>query len=66
MAVSRLFESEQESVKDTWSQDILFKNCFFIKVRQQLVKVPFEEILFLEVDKHYCTIAAGDKSSSSA
>lgn len=63
LAVSRLseHEPEQESVKDTWSQDILFKNCFFVKVRQQLVKVPFEEILFLEVDKHYCTIATGDK-----
>ncbi len=61
LAVSRLSDTESEDENNTWSQDILFKNCFFIKVRQQLVKVPFEEILFLEVDKHYCTIVTADK-----
>ncbi len=62
LAVSRLSDSEDEGTSKTWSQDILFKNCFFIKVRQQLIKVPFEEILFIEVEKHYSTITTGNKN----
>lgn len=60
LAVSRLSDIEREKEKP-WSQDILFKNCFFIKVRQQLVKVPFEEILFIEVEKHYCSVTTSNK-----
>lgn len=62
LAVSRLLETEVEAPEKTWPQDLVFKDCFFIKVRQQLVKVPFGEILFIEVDKHYCTLTTADKS----
>lgn len=39
-----------------WENDILFKEEFYIKLRQRLVKVAIKEVIFLEADGHYCQI----------
>ena len=40
---------------------LLIKDSFFVKVRNRLVKVKFEEILALEVEEKYTSIILGDQ-----
>lgn len=40
--------------KPTFEQnDMVLSDCFFVKVREKLEKVPFDEILYIESDGHY-------------
>ncbi|MEM6801914.1 MAG: LytTR family transcriptional regulator DNA-binding domain-containing protein [Bacteroidota bacterium] len=55
LAVSRLAEDKAEEEK-TWPTDLLLNGCFFIKVKQKLVKLSFKDILYIEVEKQYCSL----------
>ncbi|MEO0898292.1 MAG: LytTR family transcriptional regulator DNA-binding domain-containing protein [Bacteroidota bacterium] len=55
LAVSRLAETKEED-DQSWTSDLLLNGCFFIKVKQKLVKVRFEDILYIEVEKQYCSL----------
>lgn len=48
-------DSDAIDADSSWG-DILFREEFFIKTRQKLVKVSINDVVFLEADGHYCQI----------
>ncbi|MFK7934682.1 MAG: LytR/AlgR family response regulator transcription factor [Saprospiraceae bacterium] len=54
LVVNRLQDATQKEAN--WSKDLIFKDCFFIKVRQSLVKIAFLDILYIEVENHHCVL----------
>ena len=64
LALQHLNGTEQaESTKD-WESDVFFRNCFFVKIGQKLVKIQPEEVQFIEVSgNRYCQVHTADRKA---
>ncbi|MBC7774017.1 MAG: response regulator [Phycisphaerae bacterium] len=53
LAVSRLASAPTLSQSDFEQNDLVLPDCLFVKVREKLEKVPFDEILYVESEGRY-------------
>lgn len=56
LAVSRLVNSPTLAPSDFGQNDLVLPDCLFIKVREKLEKVAFDDLLYLESDGRYTMI----------
>jgi len=54
LSVKNLLTSEES--KDSWEEDVLFKDHLFVKHRQKLVKIAIKDIFYVEADGRHCHI----------
>lgn len=56
LAVGRL-AAEPGPVPNTFDEnDLVLPDCFFVKVREKLVKLPFDDLLFIEAEGRYAML----------
>ncbi len=51
-----LHAADASAENQDWQEDFLHNGHLFIKVKQRLVKVAINDILYLESDGHYCQV----------
>lgn len=55
---------EKETHGREWESDILFRNCFFVKIGPKLIKIHPEEVLYIEVSgNRYCKIVTQNREA---
>jgi len=55
---------QQEEPATQWESDIFFRNCFFVKIGQKLVKIHPEEVLYIEVSgNRYCQVITAHRKA---
>jgi len=56
--------AEDRSPGCEWESDILFRNCFFVKIGPKLVKIHPHEVLYIEVSgNRYCQIVTENRQA---
>lgn len=64
LAIQHLNLQEDEEPTNQWESDIFFRNCFFVKIGQKLVKIQPEEVLYIEVSgNRYCQVVTADRKA---
>lgn len=56
LAIKKLVTSSVSQEVDDWEEYLLFKEQFFVKHRNRLEKIVLSDILYFEMDGHYCTL----------
>ena len=51
----------KDSLNKRWECDLFIKDSIFIKKNNQLIKVKYDEILFIQSDGNYCIILTSKK-----
>jgi len=60
--VRKMAHQKSDTEEEGWSEDVLFKDHFYIKKKQKLEKVVLKQVLFAQADGHYCILhTAGQK-----
>ncbi|MCI4671726.1 MAG: LytTR family transcriptional regulator DNA-binding domain-containing protein [Bacteroidia bacterium] len=62
LALQHVIQQEEPSTE--WESDIFFRNCFFVKIGQKLVKIHPEEVLYIEVSgNRYCQVVTQSRKA---
>jgi DNA-binding LytR/AlgR family response regulator len=53
---------QEAQTPQSWATDVYFRNCFFTKIGNRLVKILPEEVLWVAVSgNHYCEVVTADR-----
>ena len=59
----RAQDQKTMSVAHEWSEDMILKDCFFVKAGSKLIKVPHTDILWIAVgEERYCDIVTANRT----